>query len=155
MDFPAFFNMCSQTIRKMRLGNLYMTMLLVKIKDKKLTASAAGMPPVQIYKAAKQKIEELELKGAPLGAVNSFPYQTVETELAAGDVILLLSDGLPELFNEKSEMLDYPLIAAAFQESAHKKPVEISQQLFALADQWRGGRTQDDDITMAVIKVKS
>ena len=159
MDFPAFFNMCSQTIRKMRLGNLYMTMLLVKIKDKKLTASAAGMPPVLIYRAATGKMDELELKGAPLGAplgaVNSFPYQTAETELSAGDAILLMSDGLPELFNEKNEMLDYPLISSVFQESAHKKPAEISQQLFAVANQWRGSRLPDDDITIVVIKVKA
>jgi serine phosphatase RsbU (regulator of sigma subunit) len=154
LDFPAFFNRCSQTIRKMKLGNLYMTMLLVKIKDKKLTASAAGMPPVLICRSLTGKTEELELKGAPLGAVHSFPYQTAETELSAGDVILLMSDGLPELFNEQNEMLDYPRIAAALRESARQTPSEISRQLLALAEQWRGNRPPDDDITIVVIKVK-
>ncbi len=155
MDFPAFFNMCSQTIRKMRLGSLYMTMLLIKIKNKKLTVSAAGMPPVLIFRTVDKKIDELLLKGAPLGAVNSFPYQTAETELASGDVILLMSDGLPESFNDKKEMLDYDRIAATFKEVAEKTPSEIAQHLFALAEKWSNGRLQDDDITIVVLKVKA
>jgi serine phosphatase RsbU (regulator of sigma subunit) len=153
MDFPAFFNMCSQTIRKMKLGNLYMTMLL-KIKNKKLTLSTAGMPPVLVFRAADQRIEELELKGAPLGAVNLFPYQTIESGLAAGDVILLMSDGLPELFNEKNEMLDYVRIDEAFKAVAQKKASEISRHLLATAEQWRKDRPQNDDITIVIIKVK-
>jgi serine phosphatase RsbU (regulator of sigma subunit) len=155
MDFPAFFNMCSQTIRKMNLGHLYMTMLLLKIENKKLILSMAGMPPVLIFNRADGRMRELVVKGVPLGAVESFPYQTTATELKAQDVILLMSDGLPELFNDKNEMLDYPRITEAFKAAAGKPATEIAQHLFALADSWRKDRPQNDDITIVVIKVKA
>jgi serine phosphatase RsbU (regulator of sigma subunit) len=152
MDFPAFFNRCSQTIRKMNLGRLYMTMLLLKIKDNKLTLSMAGMPPLFIYNQADGTMTEWAVKGVPLGAVQSFPYQTEEIELKAHDVILLMSDGLPELFNNQNETLDYPRIGAALREAARRPATVISQELFALADNWRGSRPQNDDITLVVIK---
>jgi serine phosphatase RsbU (regulator of sigma subunit) len=48
-DIPSFFKKCSQSLKQMRLGNLYMAMMLVKIKGHELTASSAGMPPIYIY----------------------------------------------------------------------------------------------------------
>jgi serine phosphatase RsbU (regulator of sigma subunit) len=149
---PDFFNECSRTLRQMRLGNLYMAMMLVKIRDGKLTASAAGMPPVLIYRASNGSVDELEIKGIPLGAVESYPYQTMETNLAAGDAVLMMTDGLPELFNERDESFDYPRVKEAFRKTAVLTPDEITDGLFAEADRWRGSRKQDDDMTFVVLK---
>ncbi len=54
-----------------------------------------------------KKVEEIILKGMPLGAVKDFPYQIKTTELKSGDTLLLLSDGLPELFDSEKEMFGY------------------------------------------------
>jgi serine phosphatase RsbU (regulator of sigma subunit) len=147
-----FFGQCSRTLRQMRLGNLYMAMLLVRIRDEKLTASAAGMPPVMIYRASDGRVDELEMKGMPLGAVESYPYQTAETTLAPGDAVLLMSDGLPELFNERDESFDYPRVKEAFRKIANLTPDEITDGLFAEADRWRNSRKQNDDMTLVVLR---
>jgi sigma-B regulation protein RsbU (phosphoserine phosphatase) len=149
---PDFFNECSRTLRQMRLGNLYMAMMLVKIRDGKLTASAAGMPPVLIYRASDGRVDELEIKGMPLGAVESYPYQTIETRLEPGDAVLLMSDGLPELFNESDEEFGYARVKQAFLQSAELTPDEIADSLFAEADRWRGSRKQSDDMTFVALK---
>ncbi|NIR65707.1 MAG: SpoIIE family protein phosphatase, partial [Aliifodinibius sp.] len=47
--------------------------------------------------------EEIKIKGMPLGSVESFPYQIVETELNDGDVVLMMTDGLAELFNKEKK----------------------------------------------------
>jgi len=154
MEITEFFNKCTEIIKRMNLGNLYMGMTLVRIKDSKLTASAAGMTPLFIYRQNTTEIEEITLKGMPLGAHSGFKYQTAETGLSPGDVILLMSDGFPELFNEKGEMLDYPAVIKNFKEAAHLTPDEIATHLMSAGEKWREGRPQDDDITFVILKVK-
>jgi serine phosphatase RsbU (regulator of sigma subunit) len=155
MDSPDFFNLCSRTIRKMKLGNLYMTLLLMRIDGKKITVSSAGMPPFLIYRAGTKTTDEIALKGAPLGAAESFAYQTVEAELNAGDTVLLMSDGFPELFNERDEMLDYGRVKEIFTQAAEMPPGQIVRSLFQACDQWRESKKQADDITFVVLKSKA
>ena len=66
--------------------------------------SAAGMPPVFIYKKDGAVMEEHIMKGMPLGTMGEFPYVLKESELHSGDTILLMSDGFPELLNDQNEV---------------------------------------------------
>ncbi|MBN2089206.1 SpoIIE family protein phosphatase [candidate division KSB1 bacterium] len=152
LAMPVFFNECSRTIRQMRLGNLYMAMLLMEIKDGNLEISSAGMPPVLIYRAANKTIEEITLKALPLGAVESFQYQTIKTTLASGDTVFMMSDGFPELFNENKETLDYWRVKEIFQRLADQPACQIVRDLFLEVDKWRNGLLQNDDITFIVFK---
>jgi serine phosphatase RsbU (regulator of sigma subunit) len=153
-DILAFFKKCTQTIKQMRLGNLYMAMMLVRIKDHKMTASSAGIPPIYIYRSETKSVEEIAIKGMPLGGPASLPYKKRETSLAPGDTVLLMSDGFPELFNEKDEMLDYPRVKEIFKETAERSADEIVAHLNEAGERWSHGRPQDDDITFVVLKVK-
>ena len=152
-DILAFFKKCTQTIKQMHLGNLYMAMMLIKIKDYRMTASSAGMPPIYIYRSETKSVEEIVIKGLPLGGP-TFTYKKRETNLAPGDTVLLLSDGFPELFNDKDEMLDYPRIKEIFKETADKSADEIIAHLNEAGEKWSKSRPQDDDITFVVLKVK-
>ena len=58
--------------------------------------SAAGMPPLFIYRRNDKTIEEHVMKGMPLGSIEKFPYDIRETTLDPGDTILLMSDGFPD-----------------------------------------------------------
>jgi len=153
-DMLTFFKICTQTIKQMRLGNLYMAMMLIKIKDHKMTASSAGIPPIYIYRSETKSVEEIVIKGMPLGGPASFPYKQRETTLAPEDTVLLMSDGFAELFNEKDEMLDYPRVKEIFKEAAERSADEIIVHLNEAGEKWSHGRTQDDDITFVVLKVK-
>ena len=139
----------------MNFGNLYMAMMLVSIKKNKLIAASAGMPPLFIYRNKSQKIDEIFLKGMPLGAHEGFTYKQKETKLEPGDTILILSDGLPELFNDKMEMFDYPRVKALFKEVAEKSPDEIIAHLNEASKKWSQGKPPNDDITYVVLKMKN
>ncbi len=151
---PDFFTHCTKTIKKMNLGNLYMGMTVLKIKDYRITASAAGMPPFLIFKKNTNSIEEIVLKGMPLGAFYDFQYQQEIIKVEPGDVILLLTDGFIELFNSNREIIDYNLIKKAFADSALNEPQIIINNLMNTAEQWLNGFQQSDDITFLVIKIK-
>jgi len=151
---PDFFHHCTKVIKRMRLGNLYMAMMLVRIKDHKLVFSAAGMPPIYLYRNKSKKVEELIIKGLPLGGIENFTYQQINTEISSGDTILLMSDGFAELFNENNETLDYPRVKQYFYECAEQAPVEIISYLTKQGEEWRKNQPQTDDITFVLVKVK-
>jgi serine phosphatase RsbU (regulator of sigma subunit) len=153
-DILSFFKKCTLTIKQMRLGNLYMAMMLIKVKDYKMTASSAGIPPIYIYRSTTKSVEEIVIKGMPLGGPGSFPYKQREISLAPGDTVLLMSDGFAELFNDKDEMLDYPRVKEIFKEAADRSADAIIAHLFKAGERWSNGRPQDDDITFVALKVK-
>lgn len=153
-DLTAFFETSTQTIRQMQLGNLYMALMLVRIENRKLIASSAGMPPIYIYRSATKSVEEMLIKGMPLGGPGNYPYQMHETTLEQGDTVLLMSDGFPELFNAGQEMLDYARAQEIFAQVAEKSSHKVVEELMRYANTWRGDRPQDDDMTFVVIKSK-
>jgi serine phosphatase RsbU (regulator of sigma subunit) len=151
---PDFFNHCTKIIKKMNLGNLYMGMTVLKIEKYKVTVSAGGMPPFLIYRHITNSLEEVVLKGMPVGAFHDFNFQQRTLKVATGDVIFLFSDGFIELFNAHGEMIDYEFVKKSFSESAKKNPPEIIKHLLHTADHWLNGAQQNDDITFLVVKIK-
>ena len=151
---PDFFNHCTKIIKRMNLGNLYMCMTLAKFRGNRLVASSAGMPPILIFKRCDTAVEEVVIKGMPMGAVEDFSYQQETRKLESGDVILLMSDGLMELFNDKKEMFGFEKVKEVFGKIASNSPGEILNGLFSAAKSWRNSSPQDDDLTFVVIKLK-
>ena len=154
LDMKQFFHSCTRTIKQLRLGNLYMALMLARIEKNVLTASAAGMPPIYIYRPSRSDVEVLTMKGMPLGAFNEFVYEDSRIELQSGDTILFLSDGLPELFNDNREMFEYYRVKETFARCADRSAQAIVDCLTRAADEWRDGRSPNDDITFVVVKVK-
>ncbi len=85
----------------MNLRGLFMAMAMLKIKNGNLIICAAGIPSALIYRATTEQVEEeVVIRAMPLGSVSNFAYEQQELSLAAGDCIVLMSDGFPEMFNE-------------------------------------------------------
>lgn len=144
----------SEGIRNLKLRMLYMGLTLLRYRNGQFELVAAGMPPALVYRKASNTVTQLVLKGLPLGSKRDFPYQKIVDSLAVGDCLLLLSDGLPELFNPQKQMLEYEPIESAFREASGLPAADIIRRLQKLADDWRGPRMQDDDMTLVVIKRK-
>jgi serine phosphatase RsbU (regulator of sigma subunit) len=153
LDILSFFRTVSITLRQMQLKNLYMSLMLLKINDRKIIFSSAGMPPFYVFRQKTMTVEEFLIKGMPLGAVKDFDYDIKELALNPGDVFLLMSDGFPEMFNDKKEMLDDYKVKELFKEAAHLPPVEIIDHLFKAGDEWRKGEELHDDVTFVVGKL--
>ncbi len=153
-DILTTFSEISRVIKGMKFHQLSMCLMLLKIKGNNLSVSSAAMPPALIYREKNKAIEEIFIKGMPLGAMRNFPYTLKESHLEQGDTILLLSDGLPELQNESNEMYGYDRTKTEFHSVGEKEPEEIVNHLKSSASQWVNGKDPDDDVTFVVIKVK-
>ncbi|UCH97989.1 MAG: serine/threonine-protein phosphatase, partial [Candidatus Aminicenantes bacterium] len=153
-ELDTFFSKSNRIIKQMNLGNLFMALTLVRIKDNQGVVASAGMPPLYLYKKKNRTVEEIVLKAPPIGAFNHFPYPHKKVEFNEGDTLLLLSDGLPELFNPDEEMFGYSRLKQLFAGIGGKPPGQIIDELAAAGDSWLKGKPQDDDITFVVLKVK-
>lgn len=145
----------SHALRGMGFHNMYMAMTVAKFKDHRLRLSTAGMPCTLIYRAATGRVEEVEIKGMPLGYLSDISYQWKELGLSDGDAVLFMSDGLLEMFNEAGEVLGEERTRRLFEEAGHHSPQQIIEHLVKAGKTWANGQPQKDDMTLVVIKIKA
>jgi serine phosphatase RsbU (regulator of sigma subunit) len=138
----------------MKLKNLYMALMLVKINGRNLKMSSAGIPPLLVYRKRTNTVEEYKIKGMPLGAVESYPYETVDIELENGDTVVLMTDGLPELFNKDKESFGEERLKEIILQNAGEPVNEIVNKLFLAGEEWRKENKQNDDITLVAFRLK-
>jgi len=151
---PQFLSEASRTIKCMELGRMAMALGLLRLAGGRLAFASAGMPPALVFRAASGQVEEIAVEGLPLGSLADCPYRQAEADLAAGDTVLLMSDGFPELTSPEGEVQGYPRAEAAFAASAAQPAAQVIAALAAAAAAWKGGAPPDDDVTFVVLKVR-
>jgi len=156
-DTVAVLGKISHGIRNMNLRGMYMCLALVKCKHNTARIAVAGMPPVLHYRSTLQAVEQWVIKALPLGSVGEFPYTELTVPFEPDDILLLMSDGLPELFNAEQEMLGYERIKERFSMLVreHSAPSEIVEGIKRLAEEWSNGAVVHDDMTIVVLRAKS
>ena len=143
----------NHAIKRMNLRMLTMCLAITRITGKKLSYSSAGMPPLLIYRSSTSTTQQMLLKAMPLGAVKDFPYTRSTATLSTGDVILMISDGMIEIFNENQETFGLERIVACLQNNSTTGAREIVQALLTAGMTWAGTTPLVDDLTMVVVKV--
>ena len=151
----GFLRHATTTIKNLNLPKLYMAFAFGRITENKLEISGAGIPPALLYKSRTDTIEYIELKGLPLGTYVVSDYEEKECYLEPGDILLLMTDGVTEMYNSKEEMYETRLIEKQIKEISHHSAQEIVNQLFKYAHDWRGNEPLRDDMTMLVLKIKN
>jgi serine phosphatase RsbU (regulator of sigma subunit) len=142
----------NQVIKKLDLGKLRMSLNIVKIVENKIFITSAAMPPLYLYKASTQQVEEILQINLPLGSLNTESFELIERTFEKGDVLLQLSDGLPEAPNKNGELFDYHRVQSLLALNVKKSAAQIKSSLIESADNWLEGANNPDDITFIVIK---
>jgi serine phosphatase RsbU (regulator of sigma subunit) len=151
-DIPTMFRKLTTVIKTMNLGQLFMSMALLKLQKETFTLSSAGMPPVLVYRAKEGSVEEIRLKGMPLGAFANFNYTQISNSLFPGDALVIMSDGFPEMFNQQKEQFGFERTKSALQNVGTKTAEQIISHFTDCTAKWLGSESQADDITFVVIK---
>lgn len=141
-------------VKRMELERMAMSLTLARVEGETLTLAAAGMPPALLYRAASGEVDEIALEGMPLGGL-AYDYQEVRLPLALGDTLLLMSDGLPELQDERGEPFGYPRVRQSFQELGGRSPEDVIAGLGAAARTWTGEKPPNDDVTFVIVRVRA
>lgn len=151
---PEFLAEAARAVKRMELGRMAMGLCLARLDGRSLILSSAGMPPVFFHRRESGETEEIALQGMPLGGLAS-EYQERRLEMAPGDTILLLTDGLPELTNAEGDPLGYPRVRSLFASLSGKPPEDVIAGLANAAESWTGGETPKDDITLVVVRMRT
>ena len=92
-------------VKKIDLGTLKMSLNICEIKNGSITLSSAAMPPVYLYNSKSKKTEEILIRGLPLGGLKNEKFDVERRKFSKGDVLVLLSDGLPEAENDAGRVI--------------------------------------------------
>lgn len=114
----------------------------------------AGHSPV-IFCPANEAARLLEPDDMPVGIMSSIHYQHRSIPFGSGDLLIVATDGFNEARNESGEMLGYKrLLELAKERSSQSSAQEIAEAFFNCANNFSGGRLQEDDQTLIIIKGK-
>lgn len=152
-DIPEIFRQSSNALKLMNLRALYMAMTMAKLNGYELTVSLAGMPAVLIYRAETNTVEEIALRGMPLGSIKNYVYKQQTTTLKIGDIVVLLSDGFPERFNPSGEILGFEKAGEILAHSGSLSAQQLINKFIQIGDEWGDTKPQDDDVTFVVLKI--
>jgi serine phosphatase RsbU (regulator of sigma subunit) len=150
---PEMLAECDRVLRGMNLRPLHMCLTLARIGPRGLAVCSAAMPPVLVHRAASGEVEEIGAPGLPLGAGLPACWEERRTPLAAGDTLLLATDGLPELRDPAGAELGFDGAAEAFRAAAGVAAVEVVERLMERVRAWRGDREPTDDLTLVAVRV--
>jgi serine phosphatase RsbU (regulator of sigma subunit) len=108
----------------------------------------AGHPPA--YRVRDGGVEEILVPGSPLGGLGH-TYGRRRIELAEGDVMVWLSDGLIEATDGEDEPFGYERVEAALAGPA-ESAAKVRDRLLAAVEAHTGGRPAEDDRTVVVMR---
>jgi len=95
----------------------------------------------------------LEDGGPVVGLFKAARYSQAKLELAAGDVLLLYTDGISEAMNAADEEWGEERMIEAVRACQSRPALEMIDDLMGAADAFVAGAPQHDDMTIMVVKV--
>jgi sigma-B regulation protein RsbU (phosphoserine phosphatase) len=156
MDNPSkILNNLNSIVKRVNFGRLRMSLSVAKINNGSIELSSAAMPPTYYYNAKKNNVEEILVPNLPLGGIEGEKFDGVKKDFKKGDVVVMISDGLPELPNKEDVLLDYPKVLECIKNNCNESADEIKDALVRMSDSWADGLMNPDDITIVVIKKAS
>ncbi|HEX6923456.1 MAG TPA: PP2C family protein-serine/threonine phosphatase [Bacillales bacterium] len=114
--------------------------------------SGAGHEPGFFYSAKDDQFSELAANGLILGVSESTKYQEFEAPVEAGDMIILLSDGVTECRTEKG-FIEREEITALIREHLHLPAQEIVNHVYRELERLQDFQLRDD-FTLIILRRK-
>ncbi|MDG2341557.1 MAG: SpoIIE family protein phosphatase, partial [Cytophagales bacterium] len=142
----------NKIIKKVDIGRLRMSLNLAHFQNGTMRLSSAAMPPIYHFKNKTKKVDEIQISNLPLGGLIGEEFTVLNKKFSKGDVLVMISDGLPEAPNKNGELLDYQAVKECVEKNSLKSAEEIKNELVKLSDNWLDGIHNPDDITIVVCK---
>ena len=139
-------------------GERFITLFFARIDPaaRKMIYASAGHPAGYILGADGAVKQTLPRSGIVLGRVADTQYtSSPEIDLASGDLIVLVTDGIEECLNQEETELFGPERALDVARAHREKPARaIVDALYQAVRQFASHTAQVDDATAIVIKVR-
>jgi sigma-B regulation protein RsbU (phosphoserine phosphatase) len=134
----------------------FMTLFFLSIDrlNRKLSWVRAGHDPAVFYDPQAGIVEELRGSGMAMGIDRDHDYQQfTRGDLAAGQIILLGTDGIWEAQNSRGKMFGKDTLYRIIQQYSDTDAKGLLTACLYALDKFRDGVKPEDDVTLVVIKV--
>jgi len=134
----------------------FMTLFYASIDagKKELRWVRAGHDPAVLYDPHTDTFAELGGPGMALGVNGGYDYREGGIiDLSHGQILLIGTDGLWETHNPSEEMFGKNRLEAVIRRHAQASADTILEAIIQAVQEFRASAKQEDDITLAVIKV--
>ena len=129
------------------------------VGEKTLEFTSAGSPPFCYFSASENVVHTFTVPGIPLGMSLPLevetPFQSKKLILEPGDVVVWVSDGVEDARNSADEFYDWDRLTQRIYGSARQRvsAEAIRNEIVADVDQFSGGASRADDLTVIVFKM--
>ncbi len=113
--------------------------------------NAGHNPPYHLSAKEGRVIQELDKTGVPLGILDSATWQQRVIHLAAGDVLLLYTDGITEAQDNQGSFFDEDRLREVARTNLGLTAQDIQDGVIADVDAFVKDAPQFDDITLMVV----
>ncbi|HEX9638324.1 MAG TPA: SpoIIE family protein phosphatase [Acidobacteriota bacterium] len=120
--------------------------------DGRVRIACAGLPPPLLYHARSRTLEEIELPGAPLGAWRRSEYLEHEFQMAAGDTLVLLTDGVAEAADLEGREFGSKPLAEVVLRTAPLGTRPVVEALENALAEFTSGAPPSDDRSLLVLR---
>jgi sigma-B regulation protein RsbU (phosphoserine phosphatase) len=128
---------------------MYVTFACVRCRDGgKVEYSLAGNGPILHYHASSKSVSQLAMEQFPLGMFEDATFQSGLVNVEPGDILVLLTDGMPEVANTNGEQFGLERIGELVARNADNPLADLTDKLFASCR--RHGPTTDDETLVLV-----
>ena len=121
-------------------------------KSGRLTYSSGGEnPPLLVHPDGSS--EELPLtQGIVLGVAPDYDYMENSVDIASGDSVIFVTDGVTEAMNEAQEPMTIQKVRDHFAQSPPADPESTALAVIDVIKEFAGSAPQHDDITCLVLR---
>jgi hypothetical protein len=130
-----------------------LTALVLCMKTNTAKYFSAGHGPTLHIKNKEGTVERLEAQSIPLGIDVPLKMEApIKFTLEVGDIVAMFSDGCYEGKNDKDEIFGIERVTELLKENQDKTAADIIRILQDAITEFTGRKSQEDDMTMLLIK---
>jgi serine phosphatase RsbU (regulator of sigma subunit) len=129
----------------------YMTLCLLSYDAAARRGTLTNAGQLAPYRISGGRIESLSLPSFPLGLFPDKQFPSREYSFAAGDVLVLFSDGLVEAADENGEPFGFERFERVLRDFGGAGAAGLRDALLAALAAHTGGRPSDDDRTLVIL----
>lgn len=154
---PEALGRLDRMVRRTTDRRTYVTLLLAVVDQAAgtLAVTSAGHPPLLHYRAAAGVVVPVGSGAPPLGTFADPRYVRHEAAIAAGDLLVIYTDGVIEMLNDHEQPYGEEHLMRAISRAAPGHTArEVRDSVLSDLANWKGSVEQADDITLVVARLR-
>jgi len=124
---------------------------VLDVEARRFTYVNAGHNPAFLYRVGEDRFDSLDATGPLLGTLETATYKERQTEIAAGDVLVLYTDGVTEAMSSTGDFFGEDRLREVIRARRGDPAALILRAIWDAVRSFRGGE-HHDDLTVVVVK---